>query len=379
MVERTGSHVFLCLWPCVASGTPPRARTLGRKQASRLPHKIVRDALDQNVHSSMTQQVEALLTEHFRYTPLSLIDDIINTVNTIIYRAIEAIENGLFSIPPQQLGYSPEPDTSHPTVSPNSEHPDAKDEIENGVHQLETLLEATVDKTFDKFEIYTLRNILTVPDDLAPWMRLSHYEGLTLPLPSTTPTPESVLALRRKVQETRKLNLSLRNTHASNETIVAQLKSLLSASKPKTEAQASPPSTIDPSLAFLTSHPSATTLGLSIAPPTSFAPVNAKDNNYSPLETSTQFFISQLPALRQALEELKPRLKSLPEKIGDGDWESRREERRAYIEGRVRKVVDGIGVGRVSGDARRGVRVGREEVRDLEGVVGGIGGDRMEE
>jgi kinetochore protein Mis12/MTW1 len=53
--------------------------------------------------------------------------------------------------------------------------PEARDEIENGVHQLETLLEATVDKNFDKFEIYTLRNILTVPDDLAPWIRLSHY------------------------------------------------------------------------------------------------------------------------------------------------------------------------------------------------------------
>ncbi len=56
------------------------------------------------------------------------------------------------------------------------DHPEAKDEIENGVYQLETLLEATVDKTFDKFEIYTLRNILTVPDELAPWMRLGHYE-----------------------------------------------------------------------------------------------------------------------------------------------------------------------------------------------------------
>lgn len=44
------------------------------------------------------------------------------------------------------------------------------------MHQLETLLESTVDKTFDKFEIYTLRNILTIPDDLAPWMRLGHYE-----------------------------------------------------------------------------------------------------------------------------------------------------------------------------------------------------------
>lgn len=58
----------------------------------------------------------------------------------------------------------------------DTDHPEAKDEIENGVHQLETLLEATVDKAFDKFEIYTLRNILTVPDELAPWMRLGHYE-----------------------------------------------------------------------------------------------------------------------------------------------------------------------------------------------------------
>lgn len=51
-----------------------------------------------------------------------------------------------------------------------------QDEIENGVHRLETLLEATVDKTFDRFEIFTLRNILTVPDDLTGWMRLAHYE-----------------------------------------------------------------------------------------------------------------------------------------------------------------------------------------------------------
>ena len=44
------------------------------------------------------------------------------------------------------------------------------------MHQLETLFEATVDKDFDKFEIYVLRNILTVSDDVLPWMRLGHYE-----------------------------------------------------------------------------------------------------------------------------------------------------------------------------------------------------------
>ncbi|KAL9596081.1 MAG: hypothetical protein Q9219_006029 [cf. Caloplaca sp. 3 TL-2023] len=328
----------------------------------------------------MTQQVEALLTEHFRYTPLSLIDDIINTVNTIIYRAIEAIENGLFSIPPQQLGYSPDPDPSANNVSSvpdDPAHPDAKDEIENGVHQLETLLEATVDKTFDKFEIYTLRNILTVPDDLAPWMRLGHYEGLTLPVPPTAPTPESILSLRRKVQETRKLNVALRTMHASNATTIAQLRSLLS-----TPSGAEATELEHPSLAFLTSHPSATAWGLSFGGNPSSSSNATKDKHSNPLETRVQSFVLQLPALRQGLEDLKPRLTSLPEKTGDVDWESRREERRAYVEGRVRKVVEGIeggGGGHQSGDGMKGVRVGREEVRDLEAVVGGFGGDRMEE
>lgn len=95
-----------------------------------------------------------------------------------MYRAIEAIENGLFSIPPETLGFRTEQATIIPDTDGNSniESPEVKEEIENGVHQLETLLEATVDKTFDKFEIYTLRNILTVSENLAPWMRLGHYE-----------------------------------------------------------------------------------------------------------------------------------------------------------------------------------------------------------
>lgn len=99
-------------------------------------------------------------------------------MNTIIYRAIEAVEIGLLNLPPQQLGFPK-------AVAPSAGAPSAKapqsqnlqqDEIENGCHQLETLLVDSADKTFDKFEIYTLRNILTVEEGLAPWMRLSHYE-----------------------------------------------------------------------------------------------------------------------------------------------------------------------------------------------------------
>lgn len=49
------------------------------------------------------------------------------------------------------------------------------------------------------------------------------------------------------------------------------------------------------------------------------------------------------------------------------DWEGRREERRRYVEGRVRRVVGKEGVGEGGGGR------GEEEVRGLEGVVGRLG------
>ena len=141
------------------------------------------------------QTATALLTEHLQYTPLvcwtqtirgtqltisaqSLIDDIINSVNELVYQGISSLENGLFSTPPEKLGFSPaaHDSASGPTSSDGPEYPEAKQEIEEGLHKLETLLESTVDKNFDRFEIYVLRNILSVPADLAGWIRLSHYE-----------------------------------------------------------------------------------------------------------------------------------------------------------------------------------------------------------
>ena len=98
----------------------------------------------------------------------------------MIYQAISSLESGLLATPPERLGFSHAnnngstiPDTDE---DGNVVYPEAKLEIENGLHQLETLLESTVDKTFDKFEIYVLRNILTVPEDLLGWIRLKHYE-----------------------------------------------------------------------------------------------------------------------------------------------------------------------------------------------------------
>ena len=70
--------------------------------------------------------------------------------------------------------------------------------------------------------------------------------------------------------------------------------------------------------------------------------------------------------LRAALEELRPKLQTLPGAVEGVDWEGKREERRAYIDGRVRRVVGNMGGER---GGAGGPRVGREEVEVIESVL----------
>lgn len=95
-------------------------------------------------------------------------------------RAVDAAEEGLVAAPPSALGFDlkakaenkpPTKDEDGNDVYEGREH-----EIEEGVHKLETLLESNIDRNFDKFEIWALRNILCVPEDLAAWVKLGHYE-----------------------------------------------------------------------------------------------------------------------------------------------------------------------------------------------------------
>ena len=110
---------------------------------------------------STAYRVNGLLTEHFGFPPLSLIDDVINAVNEIMYKCSQAMEEYLRKR--QEAGelFSTE-------------------EIVKGTAKLETLLESQVDKNFDKFELYTLRNIFTLPHDLVEqgYIRLKHQEGI---------------------------------------------------------------------------------------------------------------------------------------------------------------------------------------------------------
>ena len=122
-------------------------------------------------------------------------DEIINTVNELVYQAVSAVERGLLDALPAALGFGRTESESlaiegresngNGNMAAMPDTPDQREaaaaaaaavEIENGVHQLETLLQATVDRNFDKLEIYVLRNILSVPADLVAWVRLKHYE-----------------------------------------------------------------------------------------------------------------------------------------------------------------------------------------------------------
>lgn len=57
---------------------------------------------------------------------------------------------------------------------------DVTEEIELGTAKFETLFESIVDKCFDKFELYVLRNLFVVPPDLIEggWIRLAHHNGI---------------------------------------------------------------------------------------------------------------------------------------------------------------------------------------------------------
>ena len=221
----------------------------------------------------------------------------------------------MVSTPPERLGFKSkvgedgEPDWS-----------EAKQEIEEGLHQFETLLNATVDKNFDKFEIYLLRNILSVPVDLASWVRLNHYQGIEYPPPKNAPTAESVQLLRRKLAATRTLSKALNQEQARNEAILQQLRALSNKDA-------------DGNFAFFTESAGAKKLKLG--------------TNGQALTTNTTFAMSQLPALKTLLAELRPRLASLKEAGSgiSGAKEENKQERREYIEQRTKTHIERNGGG----------------------------------
>ncbi|KAK0711649.1 Mis12 protein-domain-containing protein [Lasiosphaeris hirsuta] len=346
--------------------------------------------------ASMRSDIE-LLTEHFGYPPVSLLDDIINSINILAERAVNSIEQGLLNAPPASLGFRPPTHSAEPSASTTSKGksknaaadglPNAEEarrhEIEAGTHQLETLLFASIDKNFDVFEIYVMRNILCVRPSDRDWIRLSHYENLDFaPSPAggaDTPSLESVSRLRRRLQASQKLSCMLHAEKARNASLLASLRALVAPPSPIKSEEASP---APAPLAFLQSQGAL-----------------AEGGADAPVTTTTAFTLSQLQALRALSTSLRNILPDLAERDAGGQDEQERKgswrrERLEYVEAATRRHLEnvrGLDLG-AGGEVRDGEwdgggrSLGQGEVEGLEGVVGvlgggtqGKGGDKMDE
>ncbi|KAI1126703.1 Mis12 protein-domain-containing protein [Nemania abortiva] len=358
-----------------------------------------------------------LLTEHFGYPPVSLIDDIINSVNVLAERALNSVEQGLLNASPATLGFKA-PKSQSQSQSQQDDAADspaerAKNEVEAGTHQLETLLCASIDRNFDKFEIYVLRNIFTVrPPELCNWIRLSHYDGLDFsssasirakrnnnnsndngdasqPAPNDAPTIESVTLLRRRLRESMRLNALLTAEHTRNEALLEDLRRLVgdtASTGPQVKTEGTSPvprrsvsrdlnaNTVDNQDA--SGHEKGKQKAETKSP---FAFLHQKGDLASssggaaPLATTAAFALSQLQALRSlstALSNLTPDLKassssasqahdgedgddSRPSTAGPRGW---RRERVEYVETATRRhleTVHGLELGK-HGEVRDG-------------------------
>ncbi|KAI1143915.1 Mis12 protein-domain-containing protein [Hypoxylon sp. FL0543] len=355
--------------------------------------------------TSTTSDTE-LLTEHFGYPPVSLIDDIINSINILAERALNSVEQGLLNAPPASLGFKPPKASSRKNADAQLDPAEAaKTEIESGTHQLETLLCASIDRNFDKFEIYVLRNILCVrPPDIRAWMRLSHYEGLDLSSSSSNgPSLDTINHLRRKLRESMRLNALLTAERARNEKLLAELQAVIGVSDARVKAERTSPGQQPP--------PPLPQAAIQPAQKQSpFAFLHDKGSltdggSEAPLTTTTAFALSQMQALRAlsaSLRNLAPDLLPPPDgestamdidggdasgRSGSKDRKSWRRERLEYVEGATRRyleTVEGLELGK-HGEVRdgewqgEGRNLARDEVGGLEQVVtvlgGGPGGD----
>ncbi len=281
-----------------------------------------------------------------------------------------------------------------PPVSFEEAH---RHEIENGTHQLETLLCASIDRNFDKFELYLMRNILCVGPEARDWIRLGHYEGLDLsgiaaarreeggggddaPGEGTDrPTVESVHRLRRRLQASQKLNVMLHAEHARNEALLGELRALVGGQK---EQRAQVKNESSPEV------PSTSTFGF--LQNTGDLAVGGAD---TPITTTTAFTLSQLQALRALSTSLRNIMPDLEEAAVAADSnlaqdepdtrKSWRRERLEYVETATRKHLEnvrGLELGK-NGEVRdgewqgEGRGIAKEEVEGLERVVTFLGGN----
>lgn len=161
------------------------------------------------ISNDFDYRITSILTEHFGYPPLAVIDDVINAVNHILYKCTQAMESYLVERQQEKKKQFEELNNSGGTITPDIDNwVSLGDEINLGTAKLETLLENQVDKNFDKFELYALRNIFTIPIELVNSgnIRLEHHENIDFHSTDSLVNDDAINILIKEI----KLELKLR-------------------------------------------------------------------------------------------------------------------------------------------------------------------------
>ncbi|KAG7124661.1 Kinetochore-associated protein MTW1 like [Verticillium longisporum] len=331
-----------------------------------------------------------ILTEHLGYAPVSLLDSIINVVNSLADRTLDRVEQGLTGASAKTLGFEKalkkqqQQQKQNPSADPpRTADEAAKFEVADGVHKLETLLCNAIDKNFDIFELYVMRYLICLSPDARPWLRLSHYgpHDFDAPARDGAPTPESVNAVRRSLQGSQRLNVMLRAEKARNAALLAKLRAAVAGSAAATGGRQA--------RAALGAGEHAVKAEEDAAAPFGF--LHAKGglqdaDARTPISTTTAFTLSQLQALRAlstSLTNLMPDLAGRSDENGDDDrrkgW---RRERVEYVEVATRKHLEnvrGLELGE-NGEVRdgewqgEGKKLAEGEVEGLENMAAALGG-----
>ncbi|TPX17951.1 uncharacterized protein E0L32_011952, partial [Thyridium curvatum] len=311
-------------------------------------------------------------------------------INILAERALNSVEQGLLQAPPASLGFKQSKkhdgggdDDDDDSLSVAERH---RHEVENGTHQLETLLCASIDRNFDKFELYVLRNILCVRPQDRDWIRLGHYEGLDLASPqrADAPTEQSVAALRRRLQASQQLNCMLHAERARNGALLGELRALAGGRPQRAVKREETASTAAAEGGSDDVHKDAAPLAF-LGDRGDLTEGDAE----KPLATTTAFTLSQLQALRAlstSLRNLRPDLMPSEQDPADADGKKGwRRERLEYVEGATKRHLEnvrGLELGK-NGEVRdgdwqgEGRQLGKGEVEGMEKVVSMLGGERQ--
>jgi len=155
-------------------------------------------------------------------------------------------------------------------------------------------------------------------------------QNLKYPPPPHAPTPQSVQLLRREVAASQTLGANLVAEASRNEAILHQLRAMTASPTQRIGSTPKSAASGQPNLAFLNTTPSSRALDVSM------------ERSTQPLTTNTTFTVSQLPALKALLAELRPKLSSLKSAdFGSSTArDERRQERLEYIEQRTKAHLD---------------------------------------